>query len=1424
MPRPTFQKSRGPNGRHLAPLTPYMDDPGLVITTIKPSGGLAFGLRDYTTKDLQDGWDIVNEKAGSTGWGMVLMEPGAIRGYGGGFNDDPALLNVGGVRKNRILFWGTKGWGTVQFAGSSVKITNPQGWTLAGVRGGAEDEFGVLVVSSENFGMWRSTAQYFNSNGASGEISNACDFVECVKRESWVFETDSAAVRGSTITKARPTPGPITGTNYVGCYLAPTWRPVTSGSHTDTLQWSGDSPYGDSTVEDSVLFASTNHGMIVGGTATNITVRNTAVIGAQVNLKRYPVTGVAPADSDYAGKAADSYNDPYVLNGTGAAGQMKIYDSLFIGRIINLQNIRAAGGVVSNVITTYSAAKANDSRFTLDESYLNWTAADLDREFPFPTDARLAAIWAVDVPTVPTDPTDPDPEPDPEIPSGALTQDVMPSYAQAWALASAPTLTFSTAATVSGVSVAPTDAKVAHTGPAAKAIVPSTLAGYYRPNYLADISTAGSSTNPRLMPAYGTKIRTTSKIVEIALQQRPDLSGAGVSTRTPIRIKVDGQWTSRRPIFLGADGNIGYDGMTPSFISPGTKFWVKLEFPSAADREIEIQSMLEYAGWTVPAGQSFGTATPPKHTVVWDMDSLAGGEKHGTGNYSLSSPEGTFQHATYTHLSSLIWYASQTIGYDSVVNSSSGSSGYNINGDTVKYITEERGAFDVIEHDPELVVVGTGVNDVAAGQSAAQLQANAVTTMNRIKAGVPDAIRVMLGLPSVPAVAALGGATALTPFNAALKAAAQATGTWFLDPVLGDLFNPDGVRVADKPNMVTGNEAKISSDKTHPTQAGADFFGSGYIADMLRLVHPAVGTGGPVEPPVDTTDPVVEWVTLPDPAVPLSGTAVLIVNASPASNIESVTFAAIVSGKAVPLPGVTRGAGDNWVLTFNTPAVANNDYVVRATAKARNGKTADASQTFTVDNSIAVPNVAPVVTFLEPAAGAVLPRTGQVVFRGRATDDKYVASTGFRFRTGGVLGDPIDAAPAVVGNGIFELSIDAATLIAQGYDGAAFTATDTGAPPLTSTTSVVPFTIAPIIDRTPPTDFVLRVVASGPGELTGDWDVSSDVAGQKIMYRVIFNGLQVGSNQEERIRVFTGLTAGSKPSIRIVAFDEDENVTSSNEVTDVVVVGEPTVITLEKPTLTYVDLTDSSVGLEGGAPIVTSNVVAYELRRRATVLRRSPDIADFAYVKISDLTESTDYQYALYSVGAGDKLSDPAVVSFRTPPKPIVIAPGWFETGPSKTEGSSGPVYGDVLVRYSSDIRTTDGRQLTPTQQVVKASDGRFLDPATGTPWQGYRSPNAEDYIEWIEKFLGPDGRTQTRQRRFRFPPAATGPAVEYLDRIWLDDAPVGTSLPVWAQELDAKVARVERAAQQVKDAVDAMAFVLMQDTDGVYYPKPTGE
>jgi lysophospholipase L1-like esterase len=250
--------------------------------------------------------------------------------------------------------------------------------------------------------------------------------------------------------------------------------------------------------------------------------------------------------------------------------------------------------------------------------------------------------------------------------------------------------------------------------------------------------------------------------------------------------------------------------------------------------------MVEFGGIVAPAGTVTAPTMQPTHTAVVLGDSLNGAEKHGTGNWSLSGDQGNGQKATYTHLSSMWGYVCQSLGYDNVVNSGSGSTGYTDVGDTTYYRSDARIDDDVVEHNPGLVMVGTSFNDVKSdGSNISAVETAANYTINRIKTKLPNAIIVMFGNPKAPVIPAFLVDSIVKPYNTMLKGVAADQKVWFFNPYDGTLYNKDGALVYTDSagGLMNGNAAYVSSDDTHPTQQGAMVFGK-KISEFLRRAHP----------------------------------------------------------------------------------------------------------------------------------------------------------------------------------------------------------------------------------------------------------------------------------------------------------------------------------------------------------------------------------------------------------------------------------------------------------------------------------------------------------------------------------------------------------------------------------------------------------
>ena len=516
--------------------------------------------------------------------------------------------------------------------------------------------------------------------------------------------------------------------------------------------------------------------------------------------------------------------------------------------------------------------------------------------------------------------------------TGDLTQETMPSIEEAWVLAPAPTYTMTASSTVTGTLVLPTDSRIKPTGFASEGhLLAAATSGYWRGPYASDKGTAGTGTDPWIMPTWGMRFTTNAPVIEFKMQQRPELPvTSAISTRMMVRTIVNGQWTSRRPVYLGYT-DIGYDGFeSPEYITIGDDFWLKLDFGSAADRTIEFQMMTECGGVKIPSGYTMVAAPDPQHTMAWLGDSINGAERHGTGNFALSSPEGISSRATYANLSSLAHYAGQSIGYDNTIIAAVGSTGFTRPGDSVSYETIARLDNDVIAYDPHVVVIGTAFNDLQAGTSTALVNSSCDFILQRLRAALPDAILVILACPTPPILGTeSAGSTTVTPYNNALKLSASDNGAWVIDPNTGDLYNPTGAVVYNGPNMIFGTAEgldMIASDDQHPSQAGADYFGL-YISEYLRLVHPV---GVPVPKSVSGTVAVTTDVSgAVTQRLSVSGSVPVVVGVSGTVSQRhqvsgSVAVATTVAGDATRISGAVQYqvAGTVPVLTGAAGAVS----------------------------------------------------------------------------------------------------------------------------------------------------------------------------------------------------------------------------------------------------------------------------------------------------------------------------------------------------------------------------------------------------------------------------------------------------------------------------------------------------------------------
>lgn len=427
----------------------------------------------------------------------------------------------------------------------------------------------------------------------------------------------------------------------------------------------------------------------------------------------------------------------------------------------------------------------------------------------------------------------------------SLPAAVIPTQAQMPAnpfdLYPAPALAWGSGAAPSGVgytNVGPTHSLVQLIGHAAKGVQAGSISGFVNPAPLQDIAGAGTGTNPLVYPPYAPVVYLDHKEVWFRLGQRSYSGFSNVSARAAVRIRINNKWISLMPVYLGS--TIGFP-TNPENITAG-EYWLKLTFPTNELRRIEVFTHLEFGGVAVldSSGSVAQVPASPGSTIALLDGSLGGSEKHQTGNFALNSAnDGSGAGATYTAVTSYIGAVAQILGYGSIINSGAGSSGFSINGDTASWKSTGKITKDIIEHQPDTIIVGSANNDMASGQSVSQVDIASNTVYGAIaSAAKVGALKFALGMLTPPAMGSQSsGESAVAPYNAVLKARAQQHGFWFINPATGQTFDPQGNLVKTTSNWVYQNLSDISSDNTHPTQVGANNLGA-KVAAAILMAHP----------------------------------------------------------------------------------------------------------------------------------------------------------------------------------------------------------------------------------------------------------------------------------------------------------------------------------------------------------------------------------------------------------------------------------------------------------------------------------------------------------------------------------------------------------------------------------------------------------
>lgn len=296
---------------------------------------------------------------------VLCVAPGTIAGGNGATSSAKGVLqNIGSAtRSSRILVSACSGVGTVKIgAGSGVSFVGVNGVSIIGIDFSAQP---VMIRNSESMAIGYSKVPrlLITANGGNG-VKNV-EIVEVVAGPEAVHGVDYDRVEVKSAGGYN-----VDGLRFSGFYAAPHYKLNGATGHCDTLQFvttSGSGTIGNVTIEDSVLFQSSDQGIMAGGNSGG-SITHSAFFGGATGQLRYPMfsggdpislanmlhgtwTGVRVSDSLVAGSISPAYSFTQVLNSLSTSAR---------------SGFSALGGV---------------------------TVSDLDRLAPLPTTARLAAIW-----------------------------------------------------------------------------------------------------------------------------------------------------------------------------------------------------------------------------------------------------------------------------------------------------------------------------------------------------------------------------------------------------------------------------------------------------------------------------------------------------------------------------------------------------------------------------------------------------------------------------------------------------------------------------------------------------------------------------------------------------------------------------------------------------------------------------------------------------------------------------------------------------------------------------------------------------------------------------------------------------------------------------------------------------------------------
>jgi len=253
-----------------------------------------------------------------------------------------------------------------------------------------------------------------------------------------------------------------------------------------------------------------------------------------------------------------------------------------------------------------------------------------------------------------------------------------------------------------------------------------------------------------------------------------------------------------------------------------------INFGSVKSRGIRIEISNSFFGGVRigPNDTIYPPAVPPRPRAIFVGDSFTEGGSSG---------------AAMSHSYSAV--ASYLLGWDGW-NSGVGGTGYVNNGPAGRVKFQDRIQHDVLQYQPDVVVIAGGIND--EGSPVEQTQAAADLLYSTIRSSLPNTeLIVISNFSPVGGVSQIRG-----QIRDALRETARKYGAPFIDTLGGASYDwngnqispPSGSWITGSGNVgnpqASGNASVFTSaDGTHPSPAGHRYLGERVAAEVFKIYN-----------------------------------------------------------------------------------------------------------------------------------------------------------------------------------------------------------------------------------------------------------------------------------------------------------------------------------------------------------------------------------------------------------------------------------------------------------------------------------------------------------------------------------------------------------------------------------------------------------